>query len=296
MDTLTAGLLTYYETLPLPKAYLRSALEAWVMQQRSRCADPAFSAHFPWRELGLPQNYFLQRHLIINGKHFLTGPRYRGGDIRYPFIDLVAFDAEPDREIAGIISQEWAEMKPQSVRVLTPENRLLPGKVDQYIYGAAGSDLMPLPETSSVTIRPAFQTEYAWCCHTMAQAYHPARTLSGLADRLKATSESELEQHIAAGNVYIVLAERERAGFILCEKSTLAFLNGYCIREEVIAPAFQGRSLASQAQRLLYHDFLQRSRQPVLLAGTILPENIPSIRTAEKAGRVRLLTYQFLPV
>ncbi|MGK3430106.1 hypothetical protein ACSLO7_30620, partial [Klebsiella pneumoniae] len=41
-------------------------------------------ARFPWRETGLCQEYFLQRKLKIDGKQFLTGPRYQGGNINKP--------------------------------------------------------------------------------------------------------------------------------------------------------------------------------------------------------------------
>ncbi|MCJ4358932.1 N-acetyltransferase, partial [Klebsiella pneumoniae] len=75
-------MLSQYARLPVPEVTLRSWLKQWLSEQESRCTDRSFSARFPWRETGLCQEYFLQRKLKIDGKQFLTGPRYQGGNIK----------------------------------------------------------------------------------------------------------------------------------------------------------------------------------------------------------------------
>ncbi|EMO7797998.1 hypothetical protein ACB462_005218, partial [Klebsiella pneumoniae] len=87
-------MLSQYARLPLPEVTLRSWLKQWLSEQESRCTDRSFSARFPWRETGLCQAYFLQRKLKIDGKQFLTGPRYQGGNINKPFIDIVGMDSD----------------------------------------------------------------------------------------------------------------------------------------------------------------------------------------------------------
>jgi len=89
-------MLSQYAELPLSQKTLHCWLEKWIYEQEERCTDSAFSARFPWQETGLPQSYFLQRKLCIDGRYFLTGPRYKGGDINSPFIDVVASNAGMD--------------------------------------------------------------------------------------------------------------------------------------------------------------------------------------------------------
>ena len=96
--------------------------------------------------------------------------------------------------------------------------------------------------------------------------------------------------------MYIVHEQGERVGLIICDQGEVAFLKGCRISEEVILPAYRGRSLASRAQRLLRKHLYQLTREACLVTGTILPENFPSIRTAEKAGRTCVLRYEFSPV
>ncbi len=111
-------MLSQYARLPVPEVTLRSWLKQWLSEQESRCTDRSFSARFPWRETGLCQEYFLQRKLKIDGKQFLTGPRYQGGNINKPFIDIVGMDSDLNHTALELISKEWSQLRAQYVRIL----------------------------------------------------------------------------------------------------------------------------------------------------------------------------------
>lgn len=63
---------------------------------------------------------FLQRKLKIDGKQFLTGPRYQGGNINKPFIDIVGMDSDLNHTALELISKEWSQLRAQYVRILVP--------------------------------------------------------------------------------------------------------------------------------------------------------------------------------
>ena len=156
MDTMLTFMLSQYAELPVPQETLFCWLDKWLFEKEKRCVDKTFSAQFPWKETGLPQDDFLQRKLHINGRQFLTGPRYRGGDINSPFIDVVASDSNIDCSVLKFISQEWAQLKPQYIRILTPGHDKVQGITDQLIYASC---LSGAPEyDATVTLRAA---EYA---------------------------------------------------------------------------------------------------------------------------------------
>lgn len=119
---------------------LRSWLKQWLSEQESRCTDRNFSAGFPRRETGLCQEYFLQRKLKIDGKQFLTGPRYQGGNINKPFIDIVGMDSDLNHTALELISKEWSQLRAQYVRILVPGQSFLQGIPDQYIYATSFSE------------------------------------------------------------------------------------------------------------------------------------------------------------
>ncbi|HBW8579936.1 TPA: hypothetical protein MFM61_003110, partial [Klebsiella pneumoniae] len=106
----------------------------------------------------------------------------------------------------------------------------------------------------------------------------------------------ELCDHISEREVYIIYENDVRAGLLICQKGNIAFLRGYRITDKVILPAFRGRSLSARAQRLLYRLLTHSDSELSMYMGTIIPENIPSMKTAERAGRTCILSYQFLPI
>ncbi|WP_221884921.1 hypothetical protein, partial [Acinetobacter baumannii] len=133
-------MLSQYARLPVPEVTLRSWLKQWLSEQESRCTDRSFSARFPWRETGLCQEYFLQRKLKIDGKQFLTGPRYQGGNINKPFIDIVGMDSDLNHTALELISKEWSQLRAQYVRILVPGQSFPQGIPDQYIYATSFSE------------------------------------------------------------------------------------------------------------------------------------------------------------
>lgn len=296
MDMMLRFMLSQYAELPLSKKILHCWLEKWIYEQEERCADSAFAARFPWKETGLPQSFFLQRKLCINGRYFLTGPRYKGGDINRPFIDVVASSAEIDDFALKAISREWAELKPQHIRQLMPNNATVQGITDQLIYASCLTNESKYYD-DALTLKPAARADFEWCRQALLEAYHYSwSTIPALSGSLHSVDSEDLGNHILNAHVYIVHEQGERVGLIICEQGKVAFLKGCRISEEVILPAYRGRSLASRAQRLLRKHLYQLSREVCLVTGTIIPENFPSIRTAEKAGRICVLRYEFLPV
>ena len=90
---------------------------------------------------------------------------------------------------------------------------------------------------------------------------------------------------ISEREVFIIYENDVRAGLLICQKGNLAFLRGYRITDKVILPAFRGRSLSARAQRLLYRLLTHSDSELSMYMGTIIPQNIPSMKTAERAGR-----------
>jgi hypothetical protein len=99
-----------------------------------------FLGAISWRETGLCQEYFLQRKLKIDGKQFLTGPRYQGGNINKPFIDIVGMDSDLNHTALELISKEWSQLRAQYVRILVPGQSFPQGIPDQYIYATSFSE------------------------------------------------------------------------------------------------------------------------------------------------------------
>jgi hypothetical protein len=70
-DMMLKFMLSQYAQLPVPQGILHSWLEKWISEQEKYCVDSTFSARFPWKETGLPQEYFYSENLILMDSIFL---------------------------------------------------------------------------------------------------------------------------------------------------------------------------------------------------------------------------------
>lgn len=125
-----------------------------------------FLGAISWRETGLCQEYFLQRKLKIDGKQFLTGPRYQGGNINKPFIDIVGMDSDLNHTALELISKEWSQLRAQYVRILVPGQSFPQGIPDQYIYATSFSE-PPEFNDKSLTLQVATYEDFDWCCQAL---------------------------------------------------------------------------------------------------------------------------------
>jgi len=286
-------MVSRYQSLPVSPNRLRGWLITWLTQQQAWCRDARFSAAFPWRETGLPQRYFLQRELHIEGHRYLTGPRYLGGDPDQPFIDVVAMDGAINHQVACAIVQAWQALNPRYLRILLPAAHLAIGTPDQLIFLNHPESLSAITRPD-ISLLPATRKDYPVCLTTINRAYRASwRALPAIRHQLLATDKRELAKDIAQGNVFLIICQGMLVGLIICAMRRVGFIEGFQILDEVILPAYRGQGLAAHAQQLLLRQLHHRYGDSALLTGAILPGNAPSLRSAEKAQRRCVLKYHF---
>lgn len=158
-------MLEQFSRLPVDSWLLRNGLKDYIDEQLLWCEDSNFSSNFPFRETGLPQDFFLQKIISCDGNDYLTGPRYRGGDLKKPFIDLVASSAPLTRRAMASILDVWHPMGARSVRVLRPVSEDTRGCADQFFYVGGSMDEKKEAVISGHTVRieRACQPSVEWC-------------------------------------------------------------------------------------------------------------------------------------
>lgn len=284
-------MLETFSYLPLSNHELKKWMSLFLDEQLKGCDDVAFSAQFPFKQTGLPQRFFQQKIITFAGSDFLTGPRYLGGDVNQPFIDLVASSSPLTRQAAREIFKVWQPLGAQTLRVLRRPGLVSGGTVDQLFYG--GTLLTPKPNPS-LEISRADMSHFDWCLQAIEQAYAETYLrMPQLRGQVFPTDHQELEVSIRQGEVFMLSVDQERAGLIICHVGNRAFIHGNWITDEIVVPKFRGRQLASEVQRQLFA-FLPGSHDTPLLWGNIFSGNVPSMRTAQRAGRGPLMEYAFL--
>jgi len=290
-------MLQQFSGLPVELKTLSKGLKAYISEQLRWCEDLDFSANFPYLERGLPQSFFQQKVITCNGNEYLTGPRYAGGDINKPFIDLVASSAPLTRRAAKAIMAVWHPLGAHSIRVLRIPNTENAGKIDQCFYAGVSANVNNDINfrQSTVFLEKATSKQLNWCMETATRSYSDTYLhLPSLKDKVLPVEADDLSDDIAEGNVYIIMLGDTRVGFIICEYGCRAFISGHWITEEVVLPQFKGQRIAAMAQNELYRIMDTTQAQPITLWGTIEKSNFPSIRAAENAGRKNVMEYVFM--
>ncbi|SBS35178.1 hypothetical protein MSP8887_02325 [Marinomonas spartinae] len=289
-----------FRFLPIEPGVLKSGLETYLSEQRDWCESSDFSALFPFKALGLPQDFFLQKIIHCDGVDYLTGPRFLNGNIEAPYIELAASSGPLTSKAAEQIFKLWEPLQAKRIRVLRPAKAKGKGIRDQGFYAcslpakAVQDNNVDDASTTQVVLKTALMSDLHWCLNALDVSYQEAyRRMPQLKDRLSPTDKDYLQELIEMDSVMIIMQGQTKVGLMAYEESLREFIQAYWMIEKAILPDYQGQHLSSKAQMLLCQQLTHNTEDRVLM-GHIDSDNIPSIKTAELGGRERILDYVFL--
>lgn len=268
-------------------------VSSWLDGQIARVDDPdfarSFSDHIDLSGVG-PDGYF---HRLIRTAHgdVLAGIRFRGRDITRPFVEVVAHSFDDLSELCDCVRGEWSMFAPPMLRLRGRPGRFggAQVRIDHSVYVARYRDMSP--PTPSVWLEPFDRIDDAESL--MAARYrHLAATDTTLARNVFAASHDDLRVWHSAGQLRAVRTPAATVGVLAVVPCSVEWIAGDVVHEEVIAAEHGGHGYASAAQAAWAAD---AARDPHgLLVGTIDGLNTASRRTAERAGRRRVLDTVFV--
>lgn len=226
---------------------------------------------------------YLHRLIDTACGRVLGGIRFRGRDVSKPFVEIVAHTFDDMTALADCVAREWEMFSPRALRVRLPP--AADHVLDQSVHIARCRD-MPAP-TPAVRLAPFDRVEDAL---DMVRVRY--RDLDPeLVGKVTAASADDLRSWHDTGLLHAIEADRTVVGALAVVPADILWIDGAVIHEEVIAAEHAGHHYASAAQRRWAADNPEE-----LLIGTIDRRNIASRRTAEAAGRARLLDLVFVPL
>jgi hypothetical protein len=115
-----------------------------------------------------------------------------------------------------------------------------------------------------------------------------------LANNISAESPDDLRNWHKTGELHAITAHNHIVGLLAIAPGHVRWIKGYEVNEEVISSPHAGHGYAASAQKAWAH---RPTTDPDrLLLGTINRHNTASRRTAENAGRQRILDATFMPL
>ena len=275
-------------SIELPKFGDAEQFTTWSGEQFARCDDSGFGQRFAEAcpLPGIDPPAYQHRMLEFGGEHLLAGIRFKGGDVTHPFIDLLAWTGEPSPDWIPAIKNEFARLKPLSIRYAWPSDKPPPwmGEVDQYVYAG-----FPKCEPQE-QIPPAH--DLSWY-QDFREHFDAWRSCSPLGKDVSPAETGDFQACLDDGHV-AVASDNDGSflGVAACRRGNQRALTGWTIIEEFVIPAAQGRGLGTALQLGL----MQHLPECALVWGPIDGKNFASQATAARCGREAVETWWFVPI
>jgi len=266
----------------------RRVLE-WLDGQAGYLDDEDFTRSFAGRFAlpGVAEDEYSHRRVHSPNGDLLGGIRFYNRDVRRPFVEVIAHSFASIDEIRDCVRVEWSSFRPSFVRLRTAPGALITqpdARLHKSIHIGRYADLRTYD--GPVTLEPFEQAVQAITLvdrrYRKLQSDDPE-----LAKILAPASADELRQWHADGQLYSVRVRDETVGLLAIVPSSVGWIDGDEVSEEVIDARKNGHGYAAAAQSAWAAQIAtDRNR---LLIGTIHGANVASRRTAEAVGRVRVL-------
>jgi hypothetical protein len=262
----------------------------WLEEEEARIVDPdyvrLFTDHI--RLPGVVSGDFAYRSVHSSRGALLGGIRFRGRDVARPFVEIVCHTFGELDELRDCVRAEWAMFAPGFLRLRAHPGRIVGPNVllDVTIHAARCRD-MASPD-GLVDLRPFDDVEEA--IDIVDRRYKRLATDDPeLARNVYPASAEELREWHAADALRAIRADGATVGLLAIAQGRIGWIGGDEINEEVIL--MNGRGHAASAQAAWARSVAPEPDR--LMVGMIDRLNVASRKTAERAGRPRVLDAVF---
>jgi hypothetical protein len=266
---------------------------SWLDGELSRVDDMEFARSFS-DHIDLPGVHaedYLHRRIRTSSGTLLGGIRFYARNISRPFVEIVAHSFDDLDRLCDCVSREWSMFAPPLLRLRARPDRLTGANIvlDKSIYAARYYDMRS--PASHVRLAPFDRVEDA-AAIVRTRYQQLATDDPALARNVFPSTAADLRTWHNSGQLHAVRTSDSVVGLLAVVPGRIGWIAGDEINEEVIAVEHRGNGYASLAQAAWAADIAHD--QGLLLIGTIDRLNISSRRTAQNAGRRRVLDAMFV--
>lgn len=260
-------------------------------------------------EVGAPSDWANRRLDLAAGAWAVTGIRFRGGDLRRPFVDVIATSEHPTPDglaaVAGAVVPAYEEFSPTCLRVEAPDPGGLAAAVeDDSRFGPhCGVDMYVVAGSVDVLLAgprvPAYDRIMLRRGASGPLAERVADIYRGLGERnpelvLWATPENaeSLAECESEGLLFEVVVDGDPAGVVAAVRHDAHGMRGFSVEEICLDDRHLGQRLAPGVMEHLLESL--PAEQGDVLWGTIHPDNAASLRNALSVGRTVVGGYAWI--
>jgi hypothetical protein len=261
----------------------------WLDGQAGYIDNIEFTRSFAGRFTvpGVAVDEYSHRHVQSPSGELLGGVRFYNRDVRSPFVEVIAHSFTGLEQVRDCVRDEWSSFRPRFVRLRTAPEKLARepnARLHKSIHVARYADLRT--SDGQVTLEPFDDVDDAIAL--VDRRYDHLRSADpDLGTILAPADPDELREWHDNGQLFAIRAQGETVGALAIVPSRVGWIDGEEVNEKVIDAGHNGHGYAAAAQSA-WAEQIATDRN-VLLIGTIHGNNAASRKTAESAGRVRVL-------
>lgn len=265
----------------------------WLAEQTTRIDDVTFARTFS-DHISLPgirPADYAHRHVHTARGDLVGGIRFYGRDITRPFIEVVAHSFDDLAGLADCVGSVWSEFAPRYLRLRSRPGRITGPDValDVTIHAARYRDM----KSCDGRVRLRHFTDARQAVDLVGRRYeHLTKAQPALARNISRADPADIQRWHDDGRLRAIAVGDEIVGAIAIVPGRIGWLGGDEINEEVITVDHNGHDYAASAQTAWAATIASDTTR--MLVGTIDRHNPSSRKTAERAGRRRVLDDVFV--
>ncbi len=268
-------------------------LNEWLAEQTAKVDDTdyarQFSDHIDLPGV-VPADY---AHRVVGGRagKLLGDIRFYRRDLNRPFVEVIAHNFKDLDALRDCVRSEWSMFRPIDLRLRIRPGRLASPdmRLDVSIYAAPYARMTP-PD-GSVALQ-TFQNVDDAIALIVNRFEHLRNNAPGLYANVTPAEADDVRRWHIAGQLRAIVADNDTVGLLAIAPGAVGWIPGDEVTEEIVDVAFSGCGYAAAAQSTWAHTVAQDSS--VHLVGTIDHLNVASRKSAQRAGRPRILDDVFV--
>ena len=245
--------------------------------------------------LDLPVDEYLARLVTINGHRFLARINFQSPGDREGFVDIFRASTSPstlaDVTVFQRLAEAFSAFSPRKISFYHPAHlplRAASAVIEQHFLAAPANAMAsrpPAPGHSRVKLtRRADLDFYPHYVATYREMYAERPHLEGI---VRIESRKSLESCAKQGLLFEIAVDGRVAGIVAAMRRTIASLRGVHMVEIVLDRSARGQALGSAVHQH-FATAVAATAPDAVITGTIARENVPSWRTATRAGRIEI--------
>lgn len=265
----------------------------WLHDEFAKVDDPAYARLFTDHVSlpGVAPNDYAHRVVETSRGALLGGIRFYGRDVSRPFVEVVGHDFDDLDALRDCVHREWSAFAARFARLRSRPGSVCGPRVllDTGVHLARYRD-MPAPD-GRVSLAPFEDVDDAVA--VIRRRYERlAVDDPNLARNVSPADPDDVREWHSAGQLQAIMLRDKAIGVFAVVPGRVGWIDADEINEEVVDTEHAGHGHAASAQRAWAgRPAIHGDR---MLVGTVDRLNEVSRRTAERAGRPRVLEDVFL--